>query len=103
MTEAEFLDLADATLAHIEGAFDAAELDVDLNLNGGVLEIEFEDGAKIIVNRHAPNKELWVAAKSGGFHYRYDGKHWRNTRDQSELFTQLSTLITQHVGVAPRF
>jgi len=103
MNEAEFLDLADATLAHIESAFDRTDLDADLNLNGGVLEIEFDDGAKIIVNRHAPNKELWIAAKSGGFHYRHDGKQWLNTRNQGEFFAQLAELVATHAGRAPAF
>lgn len=99
MTEAEFLDRADAMLTHIETAIDDAELDVDISLNGGVLEIEFDDGAKLIINRHAPNKELWLAAPSGGFHYRWLDGVWRNTRDQGEFLLQLGAVIQRHAGV----
>ena len=69
-------------------------------VSAGVLEIELHDGSKIIVNRHAPAQELWVAARSGGFHFRWDGRCWRDTRDGSELFAALSALISAQAGVA---
>jgi len=104
MTESEFLDLADATLNAIEGALEAAcdegELDVECTRSGNVLEIEcIDDGSKIIVNSQAPMQELWIAARSGGFHYKYDGQHWRNTRDGSEMAAALSTVVSTQAGV----
>jgi len=63
-----------------------------------VLEIEFEDGSKIIVNRHGVAREIWVAARSGGFHFRWDGADWRDTRDGAELLAKLSTLASQQAG-----
>jgi CyaY protein len=100
MTESEFLTLADAVLTAIEVALERPDIvdavDVECSRSGNVLEIEFVDnGSKIIVNSQAPMREMWVAAKSGGFHYRHDGLHWRNTRDSSELFTALSAMISQ--------
>ncbi|MFZ1245749.1 MAG: iron donor protein CyaY, partial [Azonexus sp.] len=65
---------------------------------GGVLEIEFDDGSKIIVNRHGVAKEIWVAARAGGFHFRWDGTAWRDTRDSCELMEKLSTLASQQAG-----
>ena len=65
---------------------------------GGVLEIEFEDGSKIIVNRHAVAKEIWVAARAGGFHFRWDGAAWVDTRDGQELMQKLSALASQQAG-----
>jgi CyaY protein len=105
MTESEFLALADQTLGAIESALERAsddsDLDVECSRSGNVLEIEFIDnGSKIIVNSQAPMQEIWVAARSGGFHYkRVDGK-WLNTRDQSELFTSLSQMVGEQGGVA---
>ncbi|MEI7843408.1 MAG: iron donor protein CyaY [Gallionellaceae bacterium] len=90
MTESEFTQLADTIFARIENALD--HTDIDCNLNGGVMELELEDGAKIIINRHTPNRELWIAAKSGGFHYHLKEGQWVNTRDGSEFFSTLSTL-----------
>lgn len=99
MDEREFETRAGAALAALEQALEVAELDADFELKeGGILEIEFEDGSKIIVNRHAAAREIWVAARSGGFHYRWDGKAWRGTRDGSELFAALSKLISEQLG-----
>jgi CyaY protein len=99
MDEREFETRAAQALTAIEQALEAAELDADFELKeGGILEIEFDDGSKIIINRHAAAREIWVAARSGGFHFRWDGAAWRNTRDGSELFAALSTLVSQQLG-----
>lgn len=99
MDEKEFNRLATQTLDKIEAALEVCGADVDFELAaGGVLEIEFADGSKIIVNRHAVAQEIWVAARSGGFHFRADDGVWRDTRDASELFAKLSVLISQQAG-----
>jgi CyaY protein len=103
MTESEFLTLAEQALTAIEAALDQPALldlvDVECSRSGNVLEIELVDnGSKIIVNSQAPLHEMWVAAKSGGFHYKHDGHHWRNTRDGSELFAALSSMVSQQGG-----
>lgn len=68
-----------------------------------MLEIEFADGSKIIVNRHGVAKEIWVAARAGGFHFRWDGAVWRDTRDGTELMEKLSALASQQAGESIRF
>jgi len=99
MTESEFELLADATLAALERAFEEAAPDADVRLKGaGVLEIEFDDGSKIVVNRHTPAREIWVAARAGGFHFRREGAEWRDTRDGTELFAALSRLASAQCG-----
>ncbi len=99
MDDKEFNNLADATLARIEHALEASEADIDFELAaGGVLEIEFGDGSKIIVNRHGIAREIWVAARAGGFHFRRDGEAWRDTRDGAELMEKLSALASQQAG-----
>lgn len=101
MDDKEFNRLADITLAGIEAALEASDADLDFELgHGGVLEIEFADGSKIIVNRHGVAKEIWVAAKSGGFHFRHEGDAWIDTRDGSELFAKLSALASQQAGAS---
>ncbi|MDD2883802.1 MAG: iron donor protein CyaY [Dechloromonas sp.] len=99
MEDSEFNALAEATLNRIDRACETsgAELDVEL-APGGVLEIEFDDGSKIIVNRHGVAKEIWVAARAGGFHFRWDGTAWRDTRDGAELMAKLSVLASQQAG-----
>lgn len=99
MDDKNFNSLADATLARIEAALEACGADLDFELGaGGVLEIEFADDSKIIVNRHGVNKEIWIAARAGGFHFRWDGSAWRDTRDNAELFEKLSGLASQQAG-----
>jgi len=99
MNDSEFHALADAALACIEAGLEASGADVDFEMaSAGVLEIEFPDGGKIIVNRHGGAKEVWVAARSGGFHYRWDGAAWRDTRDGSELMAVLSKLVSAQAG-----
>jgi CyaY protein len=97
MNEAEFEAQAGAALEAIERALEQTELDFELK-EGGVLEIEFDDASKIIVNRHAAAREIWVAARSGGFHFRWDGAAWRDTRSGAELFGALSELVSQQSG-----
>ncbi|MGL1446754.1 iron donor protein CyaY [Vibrio parahaemolyticus] len=104
MTESDFLDLADATLNAIETALedacDASDLDVECSRSGNVLEIECVDnGSKIIINSQAPMQEMWLAARSGGFHYKFDGSHWLNTRDGTELYATLSEVVSSQAGV----
>lgn len=99
MDDKEFNGLADAVLARIEAALEASGADIDFELAaGGVLEIEFEDGSKIIVNRHGVAREIWVAARAGGFHFRWDGTAWIDTRDGAELMSKLSILASQQAG-----
>lgn len=99
MDDSEFNALADMALAKIDSALEACDADIDFELAaGGVLEIEFSDGGKIIINRHGVAKEIWVAARAGGFHFRWDGEVWRDTRDGEELMQKLSVLASQQAG-----
>lgn len=103
MTESEFLAAAEETLDAIEAAFEraaeAGDLDIESKRTDNVLEIEFIDqGSKIIVNSQAPMREMWVAARSGGFHYKRDGARWINTRDGTELFAALAEMASSQAG-----
>lgn len=104
MDEREFTVAADAELARIESALEAASAsgvaDFDFETKpGGVIEIEFENGSKIIVNRHGAAREIWVAARSGGYHFRPEGGRWVGTRDGEELFAALSRTVSEQAGV----
>lgn len=96
MNNSEFMAQTDAIFDRIERAMDAAE--IDSLRSGNVLELECDDGSKVIVNRHGANQELWIAAKAGGFHYRFDGSQWLGTRENGEFFNDLSRLLSQQAG-----
>ena len=105
MTESEFLGLVDTTLSRIEAALEdvtqTTDIDIECSRNGNVLEIEFmANGSKIIVNSQAPMQEMWVAAKSGGFHYKRADGHWVDTRDGSELYGAISRMLSQQGNAA---
>ena len=104
MDEREFMAAADAELERIEAALELASesgvADFDFETKpGGVIEIEFENGSKIIVNRHGAAREIWVAAKSGGYHFRPEGGRWLGTRDGEELLAAISRTVSEQAGV----
>ena len=99
MNDSEFNTLADEALKQIEAGLEQSDADLDFAMvSAGVLEIELPDGSKIIVNRHSAAREVWVAAKSGGYHFRWDGSAWRDTRDKSELMASLTRSLSSQSG-----
>ncbi len=102
MTDSEYLALAEAALDAIERAVDASGASIECERSGNVLTLECDDASKIIVNMQAAMHEIWVAAKRGGFHYRYDTTRqpaaWRDTRDSGELFQALSGYLSAQSG-----
>ncbi|MDP2808604.1 MAG: iron donor protein CyaY [Rhodocyclaceae bacterium] len=99
MEEREFESLADATLKRIEDALDACGADIDYEVRpGGIIEITFDDGSQIVINRHLVAREIWVAARSGGTHFRPEGNRWVGTRDGGELMAALSRCISEQMG-----
>ena len=81
-------------LARIEAAADRwlqdDLIDIDTQRSGGLLELSFPNGSKIIINTQPPLHEVWLAARDGGFHYRWLAGQWVNTRDGSEFVQALS-------------
>jgi len=103
ISDTDFIAAADATLDAIGRALDEAlagsDADVDWSINDGILEIEGDDGGKLIVNRHVANREMWLAARAGGFHYRAQGGAWRDTRSGEELGVTLARLVKAQMGL----
>lgn len=107
MEEREFLGLADAELAKIENALDRLQASVDVTWDyelkpGGIIELDLEEGGKIIINRHTAAREIWIAARSGGFHFKPPstpaGQPWIDTRTGKALAAVLSDCISDQVG-----
>ena len=103
MSESEFVALTDRVLGAVGAAIDASGEDLDWSENDGVLTIECPDDSRVIVNRHLPNRELWVAARSGGFHFRSDNARWGDTCGGEELGALLTRLLREQSGVAIEF
>jgi CyaY protein len=104
--ESTFIALTDRVLDSIGAALDASDSDdLDWSDNDGVLTVDCGAGGRIIVNRHVPNRELWVAAKSGGFHFHVEAGAWKDTRSGEELGAVLRRLLQEQgagvVDIAP--
>ncbi|MFN7643480.1 MAG: iron donor protein CyaY [Burkholderiales bacterium] len=103
MSDQAFQRDAEAALDAIEAAMERAadgDLDVDVERQGNVITMTFEDDSKVIVNSHSAAQEIWVAARSGGFHYRLTDGRWIDGRSGDELFAALSRLVSQQGGLA---
>jgi CyaY protein len=103
MNESEFHNIADQTIEDIQEAIDNSGADIDYEEVGGVLTLEFENGSKIIFSKQPPAAQLWLAARSGGFHFDYDGDRrlWIcDSGDNEELYAMLSRLATEQGGEA---
>ncbi len=101
MNESEFREVAEQTIENIQNAIDNSGSDIDYDEIGGVLTLEFEDGSKIIFSKQGAMNQLWMAAKSGGFHFDYnqDAQQWIcDSGDKEELYSMLSRLATEQAN-----
>lgn len=99
MDEREFNDLSERIFSRIERCLEENHEALDCErLAGGNLEITCPDDSVMIINRHAVNREIWVAARAGGFHFRLQDGVWVDTRDGTELLKKLAALLTQQSG-----
>jgi CyaY protein len=101
VNESDFNQLADETLIAIEEAIDDCGVDIDYDNAAGILTLEFTNTSQIIVNKQAPLSQIWVAARSGGFHFNYDENNNRwCLQDGEELFSCLSRYCSEQAGEA---
>lgn len=98
MTESEFHRAVDGVLARIESSVEDVDA-LDVDLESGILTVTCPDDSRVIVNRQTPNREIWVAARSGGFHFAWKEGAWRDTRSADELFASLTRIIESQAGV----
>ena len=103
MTDLEYLDRAEDLLRAVEAGCDrineSTDADIDNQRVGGMVTLTFANHTQIIVNLQKPLQEVWMAAKAGGFHYRFDGQCWRDTKAQGgEFFADLSRYASEQAG-----
>ncbi len=103
MTDLEYMDRAESALAAVERACDrlndATEADIDNQRVGGMITLSFPNGSQLIVNLQKPLQEIWLAARSGGYHYRHDGTVWVDTKTGEEFFANLSREASLQAGL----
>ena len=98
MTETEFEKMTTDTLLRLEQAIEESGADIDFEAAGGILTLEFANGSKIIINKQGAAKQIWVAAKSGGYHYGFVNGQWINDQGGGELMSELSRFIREQSG-----
>ncbi len=107
MTDSEFLNLAEDLLLRLEQQCDRFNEDTDADIDnqrvGGMVTLVFSDRSQIVVNLQKPLHEVWLATRLGGYHYRWDGQQWADTKGQGEFWQRLSTDASQHAGLKLQF
>jgi CyaY protein len=102
MTDTEFMDRAESVLRAIEACCDRineqSDADIDNQRVGGMVTLVFPNKSQIIVNLQKPLHEIWLAARSGGYHYKFDGQQWQDTKGQGEFFASLSRYASEQAG-----
>ncbi len=107
MTDLEYMDRAESVLKAIEAACDRindeTDADIDNQRVGGMITLAFRNGSQIVINLQKPLHEIWMAARSGGFHYKFDGQCWMDTKGAGEFFAHLSREASAQAGVPLNF
>ena len=107
MTELEYMDRAEALLRRVEARCDrlndSTDADIDNQRVGGMVTLVFPDRSQIVINLQKPLHEVWLAARSGGYHYRFIDGAWRDTKSGEEFFTRLSQSASEQAGTALDF
>ncbi len=107
LSDAEYRTITAALLSRIEATIDRwlqdDVVDIDTQRTGGLLELGFPDGSKIVINTQPPLHELWMAARGGGYHYKYRDGRWLDTRDGGEFLAALSACASEQAGRPLRF
>ena len=102
MTDLEYQDLAEDVLKSIEldcdRLNDETDVDIDNQRTGGMITLTFSNHSQIIINLQKPLQEIWMAARAGGFHYKFNSNQWADTKDSSEFFANLSRYASEQAG-----
>jgi CyaY protein len=107
MTDLEYMDHAESLLARIERDCDRindqTDADIDAQRTGNMVTLAFPSGSQIVVNLQKPLHEVWLAARAGGFHFRYADGHWRDTKTGEDFHDRLSRSASEQTGLTLRF
>jgi len=102
MTDLQYQNQAESVLKAIEQACDRlndeSDVDIDNQRTGGMITLSFSNQSQIIVNLQKPLQEIWMAARAGGFHYKFNGGQWLDTKDGREFFDNLSRYASEQAG-----
>jgi CyaY protein len=107
MTDTEFMNHAEALLRAVEQQCDQfndeTEADIDNQRVGGMITLTFPNRTQIVINLQKPLHEVWLASRTGGYHFRFDGAQWQDTKGQGEFWGRLRDDASAQAGLALHF
>ena len=98
MNDIEFHQLVDRQIQIIEEAIDDSSADIDYDVSGNVMTLEFDNRSQIIINRQEPIREIWLASMSGGFQFKLVDSHWTCSKTGMELVEMVKQECEKHAG-----
>ncbi|NDP62672.1 iron donor protein CyaY [Polaromonas sp.] len=102
MTDLEYQNQAEHVLKAVEQACDRlndeSDVDIDNQRTGAMVTLTFANHSQIIINLQKPLQEIWMAARAGGFHYKFNSGQWLDTKDGREFFANLSRYASEQTG-----
>jgi CyaY protein len=107
LSDAQYSHMTSTLLAGVEATLDSwlqdDVIDIDSARTGGLLEMSFPNGSKIVINTQPPLHEVWLAARSGGYHFKFEGGRWIDTKDRRDFYEALSVCSSEQAGLPLRF
>ena len=102
MNDSDFLDKAETLLKAVERSCDlindSSLADIDNQRVGGMVTLVFPNQSQIIINLQKPLHEVWLAAKAGGYHFKFESNQWVDTKGQGEFFSCLTRFASDQAG-----
>lgn len=101
VTEAEYDALALPELAALIRALDALDVSgIQPELEGDVLNVEFEDGTRFVINSHRAARQIWMAADRSAWHFDFvpAGARWLAKKNGDELWSTLGRLLSNKLS-----
>ena len=96
MNDTEYHQIVDAVFTRLEEVIDESGADIDYEIVGNVMNLEFDDRSQIVINKQEPMKEIWLASKSGGFHFSYVNDEWICSKTGIEFFSFVKSECNKH-------
>ena len=103
LTESEFVEITERIYSNIQAELDSMDADLDCEEQQGVLAIECPDRSEVILSRQVATMEIWVAARSGGYHLRFDDQDWVCSKTGEKLAELLGRVCEEQSGQIIRF
>jgi CyaY protein len=101
--DSEFSKIVDELVIQLEDELDelAEEhgIDLDIDTSGGLLTVVMENGSTIVLSRQISNQEIWVAARSGGYHCAFINGDWFCGTSSETLSALLGRVFTEQIGL----